>query len=91
MRKVSDKAKALAHPTRLLIIQELLEGEGKCVSKIEQILKKKQANISQHLSILKNAGIIDYIEKGKLRCYYILNKEALKSILGGLKQLSDEN
>ncbi|MFA5480723.1 MAG: metalloregulator ArsR/SmtB family transcription factor [Candidatus Muiribacteriota bacterium] len=89
MRRLSEVAKALAHPTRLMILNELLEDKPKCVSKIEEILGKKQANVSQHLSILKNANFIDFEEKGKLRCYFIKNKKAVESILKGLKEVSD--
>jgi ArsR family transcriptional regulator len=90
MRKTAETAKALAHPTRLSILEELLKGEPTCVSKIEEILQKKQANVSQHLSILKNAGIIDYEERGKLRCYYLTDKNAVDSILKSLKILSEK-
>lgn len=88
MRKTAEIAKALAHPTRLSILEQLIKGEPTCVSKIEEILQKKQANVSQHLSILKNAGIIDYEEKGKLRCYFLTDKEAIRNILESLIALS---
>ncbi|MCK9225353.1 MAG: metalloregulator ArsR/SmtB family transcription factor [Candidatus Muirbacterium halophilum] len=90
MRKIAETAKALAHPTRLSILQELLKGEPTCVSKIEEILQKKQANVSQHLSILKNAGIIDYQEKGKLRCYFLTDMDSVDNILKSLKILSSK-
>ncbi len=90
MRRIADIAKALAHPTRLMIVQQLTKGEPTCVSRIEEILQKKQANVSQHLSILKNANIIDYEEKGKLRCYYLKNKKAVEKILKSLIEISKD-
>ncbi len=46
--------KALAHPTRLKIVIKLQQGT-KCVTDIHEILPASQANISQHLTILRNA------------------------------------
>jgi len=88
MRKVAETAKAVSHPTRIMILNELLGMEKCCVSKIEEILKKKQANISQHLSILKNAGLIDYEEIGKLRCYYVIDRKTVSSLLKNLEKLT---
>ncbi|PLX15164.1 MAG: ArsR family transcriptional regulator [Candidatus Muiribacterium halophilum] len=88
MRRVAETAKSVAHPTRIMILNELLSMDKCCVSKIEEILKKKQANISQHLSILKNAGLIDYEENGKLRCYYVKDRKTVKSLLNNLEKLT---
>ena len=90
MRKLAEVAKALAHPTRLLILEELTRQEQCCVSRIEEILQKKQANVSQHLGILKNAGFIDYIEKGKLRCYFLKNKNAVSEIIMQMKKIQND-
>ncbi len=46
--------KALAHPTRLQIVAELLEGT-KCVTDIQDILPASQSNISQHLTTSESA------------------------------------
>ena len=55
--------KALAHSTRLQIVTELLAGT-KCVTDIHDILPASQANISQHLSILRHAEIVDFNQCG---------------------------
>jgi len=59
----ADVLKALAHPTRLQIVAELLKGT-KCVTDIQDILPASQANISQHLTVLlrmsSEAGIISH-------------------------------
>jgi ArsR family transcriptional regulator, arsenate/arsenite/antimonite-responsive transcriptional repressor len=87
-RKLRDKAellRVLAHPTRLLIIQKLAKGP-KCVTDIQDLLDVAQANLSQHLAVLRSQDIVDYHEDGKLRCYYLtrpaiacLVKEILRS------------
>lgn len=66
----ADLLKAVAHPTRLQIVAELLKGT-KCVSDMEDLLPASQANISQHLTVLRNAGIVKYTQSGSLRCYYL--------------------
>ncbi len=73
MRSIGSRAellKALAHPERLRILEELNKGV-KCVSDIEDFLQVKQSNISQHLSLLRRLGVIDYYIDGRLRCYFL--------------------
>lgn len=70
---IRDKAeilKFLGHPTRLLVLEELVKG-AKCVSDIQNLLDIEQSNLSQHLSVLRKLKIIDFYEEGSLRCYYI--------------------
>lgn len=63
--------RAISHPVRITILQELSKGV-KCVSDIEDFLDNvNQPNISQHLSKLRTAGIIDYFIDGRLRCYFL--------------------
>jgi len=62
--------KALAHPTRLAIVDFLKTGE-KCVCEIIEYLGEKQSNVSKHLSILRQTGIVDTRKDG-LNVYYIL-------------------
>jgi ArsR family transcriptional regulator len=64
--------KLIAHPTRIAILDELSKGV-KCVSDLQEFLEISQPNISQHLSALRHAGIIDYFIDGRLRCYFLKN------------------
>lgn len=64
--------KVIAHPVRIKILEELLKGV-KCVSDFEEFLDISQPNISQHLSLLRNFGIIDYYIDGRLRCYFLVD------------------
>lgn len=75
--------KALAHPTRLMIIDSLLKGE-KCVGDIQDLLQSSQPNVSQHLSILKASGIVDFCQQGNLRCYYLKDPEKIRILTGSL-------
>jgi ArsR family transcriptional regulator len=62
--------KIIAHPARIKILEELIEGV-KCVSDFEEFLDISQPNVSQHLSLLRRFGIIDYYIDGRLRCYFL--------------------
>ena len=56
--------KALAHPTRLWIIDKLAEGE-RCVCEFADAIDADFSTVSKHLSVLKNAGIVADDKRGK--------------------------
>lgn len=62
--------KAMAHPSRLMIIDALAQGE-KCVCELQQIVGADISTVSKHLSVLKNAGIVEDRKKG-LQVFYRL-------------------
>lgn len=70
LREQAELLRHLGHPVRLAILAELLKGE-KCVTDIRDLLEVPQSNISQHLARLRQHRIVDFSEKGKLRCYYL--------------------
>lgn len=76
--------KALSHPTRLAIVCGLVNSDECNVSKMVNKLGLLQPNISQHLTILKNAGIINGYRKGSQVCYKITD-EKIKNIVKDLK------
>lgn len=59
---------ALAHPTRLRIVELLTEGE-KTVGEVAQALGLLQPNASQHLAALHRAGVVKVTRAGAARCY----------------------
>jgi ArsR family transcriptional regulator, arsenate/arsenite/antimonite-responsive transcriptional repressor len=61
-------AKALAHPSRLLILDALADGE-KCVCELTELVDADQSTVSKHLSILKQAGIIADRKEGPKTFY----------------------
>jgi ArsR family transcriptional regulator len=71
--------KALAHPTRLQIVTELLAGT-RCVTDMEEILPASQANISQHLAVLRHANLVDFAQDGSLRCYYLSRPQLVEGL-----------
>ena len=69
--------KAMAHPTRLFIIEEL-EKEERCVCEVTEMVGADVSTVSKHLSVLKQAGIVLDDKRGnqvfyRLRVPCILN------------------
>ena len=66
----SNILKALAHPSRLLIVEELAQKEH-CVCELTEMIGADMSTVSRHLSVLKGAGIIQDEKRG-LQVYYRL-------------------
>jgi len=69
--------KAMAHPTRLFIVDELSRGE-RCVCELTDMIGADISTVSKHLTVLKNAGIVEDDKRGaqvfySLRCTCILD------------------
>lgn len=69
--------KALAHPTRLFIVDELARGE-RCVCELTEMIGVEMPTVSRHLSQLKNVGILQDEKRGsqvfyRLRLPCVLN------------------
>ncbi len=63
--------KALSHPARLEILQ-ILAHRGTCIcGEVVDVMPLSQATVSQHLKILKNAGLISGEIDGQRSCYCI--------------------
>jgi len=77
--KVSETLKALAHPARLKIVTGLLKDECN-VAQIQKVLRLPQSTISQHLRILKNAGIIKGRREGTKTCYRVIDVRVRKIV-----------
>jgi len=62
--------KALAHPTRLFIVDELAQGE-RSVRELTDLIGVEMPTVSRHLGVLKNAGILADDKRG-LQVFYRL-------------------
>jgi len=71
--KMSGLLKALGHPVRLRILQELRQQEA-CVCHLEAVLRQRQAYISQQLMRLRDAGLVEDRRDG-MNVYYRLRHE----------------
>ena len=77
--------KALAHPSRLLIVQALMDHEL-CVCELHELLPHNLSTVSRHLSVLKNAGLLSEEKRG-LYVYYKLTTPCLNSFLQCVTQM----
>lgn len=87
LEQSADLLRALAHPTRLAILEELAQG-AKCVTDIRDLVDDAQSSVSKHLILLRSLEIVDFHKDGKLRCYYITKPTLVKALL---KILSKEH
>jgi DNA-binding transcriptional ArsR family regulator len=55
--------KALAHPTRLFIVDQLKAGD-RCVCELTEMIGADVSTVSKHLSVLKQAGIVEDEKQG---------------------------
>jgi len=55
--------KAMAHPSRLFVIQQLSYGEH-CVCELRDMIGADLSTVSKHLSVLKEAGIVETDKRG---------------------------
>jgi ArsR family transcriptional regulator len=83
--RLALKLKALAHPARLKIV-DLLAARGTCIcGEIVDVLPLAQATVSQHLKVLKEAGLLQGTIDGPRSCYCLdataLNE--LRQVLDG--------
>jgi len=71
--------KALAHPTRIFIVEQLLKREH-CVNELTKMIGVEMPTISKHLSVLRNVGIITS-RKENNNVFYRIKQECVKNTL----------
>ena len=76
-QKAADLLRALSHPVRLRMIG-LLGGGELCVKSLEEILGISQSSVSQHLTRLRYAGLIESERRGHLVCYRLIRGGAAR-------------
>ena len=85
--EIADLAKALAHPARLRILQLLRDTPGCIGGDIVEAVNLAQSTVSEHLRILKSAGIITGEISGPRTCY-ALNPAAIAPLADFIGALS---
>ncbi len=77
--------KAMAHPTRLFIVDELSRQE-RCVCELTEMIGADTSTVSKHLSILKAAGIVSDEKRG-LQVFYSLKVPCILNFFGCVLQV----
>jgi ArsR family transcriptional regulator, arsenate/arsenite/antimonite-responsive transcriptional repressor len=81
--------KAIAHPSRLFIIEELNKGE-QCVNDLTAMIGSDASTVSKHLSVLKNAGLI-MMEKRGNSIFYSLRVPCIMQFIGCVEDVLSSN
>lgn len=81
--------KALAHPTRLFLVEELSRGE-RCVCELTEMVNADMSTVSRHLSILKAAGLVQDRRQGT-SIFYTLTTPCVLNFLGCVETILREN
>lgn len=71
--------KAMAHPARLMIVDELSRRE-RCVCELTDMVGSDVSTVSKHLGVLKNAGIVRDERRGS-KVFYILRTPCILNFL----------
>ena len=85
LAQIAECLKALGHPVRIRILQEL-RGGRKCVSELSERIGVSQTNLSQHLGLLRSYGWVRKRKKA-LYVYYSLSDEGIVSVLERIHEI----
>ena len=81
--------KAMAHPSRLFIVDELSRGE-RCVCELRDMIGADISTVSKHLSVLKEAGIVEDNKRG-LQVWYRLRVPCILNFFGCVEDVLKAN
>jgi ArsR family transcriptional regulator len=82
--------KALAHPARLMIVDELERHGERCVCELTEVVGSDMSTVSRHLSQLKNAGLIIDEKRGTM-VYYRLRAQCLSRFFSCVEAVLEQN
>ena len=81
--------KALAHPTRLFIIDELSRGE-RCVCELQAEIGSDMSTVSKHLALLRESGVIRDDKRGT-QVFYTLEATCIPRLLKCIESVVKDN
>ncbi len=88
MAKLNVKAnvlKAVAHPSRLFIVEELAKKE-RCVCELTEMIGADMSTVSKHLTVLKQAGIVIDEKRGAM-VFYRLRVPCLEKLFESVESV----
>ena len=80
--------KAMAHPSRLTML-DALEAGDLCVCDLQQLVGSDMSTVSKHLSVLKNAGLVKDRKEG-LRVFYSLRVPCIMGFFGCVEAVLED-
>ena len=82
--------KALAHPARLLIVDELSKHGERCVCELTEMIGSDMSTVSRHLAQLKGAGLVEDEKRGQM-VFYRLRVPCLLSFFDCIESVMECN
>lgn len=77
--------KALAHPSRLFIVEELARGE-RCVCELTRMIGADVSTVSKHLALLRRAGLVTDDKRGN-QVFYRLRTPCILNFFGCIESV----
>lgn len=81
--------KALAHPSRLMMIDSLSNGE-KCVCELRDLVGSDLSTVSKHLSLMREAGLVEDRRAGQ-QIFYRLRVPCILNFFGCVEAVLEKN
>ena len=89
LQKKAEIIKALAHPSRLAMLERMEKGEA-CVCELQKIVSADISTVSKHLALMKKAGIVADRKEG-LRVYYRLKVPCIIRFLTCIEDIAESS
>jgi DNA-binding transcriptional ArsR family regulator len=89
---IADRFRVLAEPTRIKLLDRLREGEA-TVLELTELVGTTQQNVSKHLNLLQNAGIVARRKHGNFSYYRIADETVFalcEAVCGSLQNRVEE-
>lgn len=83
----AERLKALGHPVRLAIVKALAERSCCCCADLCGRLPLAQSTVSQHLKVLRDAGLVSFRRDG-VRSAYVLNPLAFQALRADFDEIA---
>jgi len=80
--------KALAHPTRLFVVDELSRGE-RCVCELTEMVGADVSTVSRHLAVLRASGIVEDEKRGA-KVFYRLTTPCVLNFFGCVENVLEK-
>lgn len=87
-RRAASVFKALGHPARVMMVEELSRGE-RCVADLTALVGLDMSTVSNHLSVLRGVGIVVDDRRGT-QVFYSLRKSCLMNLFCCLDDFDEE-
>jgi ArsR family transcriptional regulator len=88
MERRATVMKALAHPSRLFIVDELSRGE-RCVCELTELIGADVSTVSKHLTVLRQAGLVLDDRRG-VQVFYRLRVPCILNFFGCVEAVLEE-